>query len=107
MPYYPPVTVTSGGGGGSSVSGSATIDFGAAPGTNVIFTTVTGQTSITPSTKVNVWTGSTSVDHTDMEHAIVDLKHIVNAIVTGTSFTILSVSPTMRLTGQWTVNWSY
>lgn len=82
--------------------GTVTFDFGAAPGTNIVTTTVTGQTSIGSGSKVEVYmmgTDSTAT-HNAYEHAILplDLALSCTAITAGTGFTAQAAT-TQRLTG--------
>ena len=82
--------------------GTVTFDFGAAPGTNIVTTAVTGQTSIGAGSKVEIYmmgTDSTAT-HNSYEHAILplDLALSCTAITAGTGFTAQAAT-TQRLTG--------
>jgi hypothetical protein len=89
-----------------SGTGDATLDFGAAPGTNIATATVTGQTGITSTSGVEAYmmgTDSTAT-HNDFEHSIVPLRLSCTAITAGTGFTIQGISD-LRLTGTFRVRW--
>lgn len=89
-----------------SATGTATINFGSAPGTNQVTTTVTGQTSIQATSYVEIFMmGSDSTaDHNATEHQIVPMTLRANNIVAGTGFDIIASSD-FRLTGQFKVRW--
>ena len=93
---------------GSAVThtGTATINFGAAPGTNVVTTVVTGQTGILSTTNVDLFMSGidSTADHNSTEHTIVPIILRCSAISVGSSFTI-TASSEWRLTGQFTVRW--
>lgn len=99
-----------GGGGSSSTFGTATLDFGAAPGTTSANVTVTGQTALTSNSYIQVFIQGTdaTADHTAFEHGFISsyLKPFVQNIVAGSSFNIEAHSA-IRLTGQITVRWRY
>lgn len=88
--------------------GTATIDFGAAPGSNEASVAVTGQTSISSTSDVEAYVmgDDTSTDHTASDHryfsVLVGLT--CGTPTTGTGFTIYARS-TEKLTGQWSVRW--
>lgn len=82
--------------------GTVTFNFGAAPGTNLVTTAVTGQTSIGSGSKVEIYmmgTDSTAT-HNAYEHAILplDLALSCTSITAGTGFTAQAAT-TQRLTG--------
>ena len=90
-----------------SAQGTTTIDFGAAPGTNVITKTITGQTGITSSMYVEAFIMNTaSADHNAYEHMIVPLQLRCGNIVEGVGFDIVAVC-FVQLTGTWNVYWVY
>ena len=94
-------------GGGSSNSGSATLDFGSSPGTNITTTTITGQTGILNGSKIKAYLmGSSTVDHSQYEHEIVPLNIVCGNIIAGTGFDIIASSE-LRLTGTFTVQWEW
>lgn len=101
--------VPSGGGGGTTVNtGSATLDFGAAPGSNEASVAVTGLTTILATSKVQAWImgDDTSVDHTASDHRYFPALGALAAgtPTAGVGFTIYGRS-TQKLTGQWTVRY--
>jgi hypothetical protein len=82
--------------------GTVTFDFGAAPGTNIVNTAVTGQASIGAGSKVEIYmmgTDSTAT-HNAYEHALLPLDLALScvAINAGTGFTAQAAT-TQRLTG--------
>jgi hypothetical protein len=86
-------------------SGTATIDFGAAPGTNVVTVVVTGEAGILSGSHVEAWImGSATAEHNAYEHAIAPIKLTCGTIVAATGFTITAVCE-WRLTGTFTVHW--
>ncbi len=86
-------------------TGTATIDFGAAPGSNLATIAVTGQASITTGSHVEAWLqGDTSADHNAYEHTVVSMRLRCGDLISGTGFTIYSVSE-QRLAGVFTVHW--
>lgn len=85
--------------------GTATIDFGAAPGTNYIVTTVTGQTTILSGSVADAYLmANATADHNAYEHSIVPITLRCGNIVASTGFDIIATSE-FRLTGTFTVNW--
>jgi hypothetical protein len=99
-----------GGGGGSANVGTATIDFGAAPGTNVATAAVTGQATILSTSYVQAWLcgADSTADHNGAEHTFLPLWLTVNAstITAGTGFTLTAFTE-LRLAGQVKVRWSW
>lgn len=89
-------------------TGSTTLNFGAAPGTNVVVTTVTGQTGITPASHVEAWImGEATANHNAYEHSRILAREVSVAcenIVNGTGFDIVG-STELRLTGLVAVHW--
>lgn len=82
--------------------GTLVFDFGAVPGTNIAQTTVTGQGSISATSKVEIYlmgTDSTAT-HNTYEHAILPLDLALSciSIAAGTGFTAQAASQ-LRLTG--------
>lgn len=99
---------TVGGGGGSANVGTAVIDFGAAPGTNLATVTVTGQASILSTSSVQAWVcgADSTADHNNTEHTLLPLWLTVNAstITAGAGF-VLTAFTELRLAGQIKVRW--
>lgn len=100
--------VPSGGGGTTVNTGSATLDFGAAPGSNEASVAVTGLTTILATSKVQAWVmgDDTSVDHTASDHRyfLVFAALACGTPTAATGFTIYGRS-TQKLTGKWTVRY--
>jgi hypothetical protein len=94
-------------GAGVGGGGTAIINFGSAPGTNMASIIVTGQTGIliTSNVQAFVMDDSTS-DHISYEHIMFPMaaQLVCNTVVAGTGFTITAVS-TLRLTGAFSVRW--
>ena len=89
----------------TGVAGSAVLDFGAAPGSNMATVTIVGQTDIKSNALAQAWIMAVdSADHNSMEHVIVPMEVRCGNIVAGGSFDIFGYSP-LRLTGQWAVQW--
>lgn len=87
--------------------GTATLDFGSAPGTNITTVVVTGQAGITSDSHVEPWfMGETTATHNAYEHMVAPIKVTVDksSIVAGTGFTITAVTE-WRLTGTFIVHW--
>jgi hypothetical protein len=88
--------------------GTALIDFGPAPGTNVSSTSVTGQSGISIGSAVEAWfmgndyTGS----HNSYEHSILPMAVAlsVTSITPGIGFTITAVTQ-LRMTGLIMCRW--
>ena len=88
-----------------SATGTATIDFGAAPGGSSAAVAVTGQTGILSGSSVEAWLmADTTADHNDTEHAFVPITVRCGTIVAGTGFTIYAFTD-LRLTGTFSVRW--
>lgn len=90
--------------------GTATINFGTAPGSNEASVAVTGQTGITATSTItaHVLATATSSDHSANDHKYFPVFATIttSAPSAGTGFTIYARS-TQKLTGTWTVNWSW
>ncbi len=88
--------------------GTATIDFGSAPGGQRAIVTVTGQTGIvaTGGHVEAFWMGDTSADHSDYEHQMAAMICALTCgnIVDNTSFDIVAASE-IRMRGAFTVHW--
>lgn len=102
------INSTGGGGGGTTINtGTTTADFGAAPGTNNIVITITGQTSILNTSAVKAYIYATATaTHNVIEHTIVPINIVCGDIVAGTGFNIY-LSTDWRLTGTFTINWEW
>lgn len=76
------------GGGGGNV-GTATVNFGAFPGSSHASVVVTGQTGIVAGSIVQAWIRPVATaDHTADEHMLETIKVFASDIVAGTGFTI-------------------
>lgn len=96
-----------GGGGGGETYGSATVDFGAAPGSSLATTVVSGQSGLLATSKVRVWLqGDTTATHNAYEHLIAPIILRAGDLGTGT-FTVYAVAAGLRLTGTFTVRWAW
>lgn len=101
------LTIAASGGGGSANSGTATLDFGSTPGTNITTTTITGQASILVGSKIKAYLmADTTLTHNSYEHSIVPLTITCGNIIAGTGFDIIASSD-LRLTGTFTVQWEW
>jgi len=89
-------------------TGTATLDFGNAPGTNIVVTTITGQTGITLSSHVSAWImGESTADHNEYEHSRIlgrAVSVVCENIVNGVGFDIVGATE-LRLTGLVAVHW--
>jgi hypothetical protein len=87
-------------------TGSATLNFGAAPGTNVVSVAVTGETGIsgTSHCEAFIMQEDSTADHTQYEHMIAPITLRCGGVVAGTGFTIYGWSE-HRLTGTFDVRW--
>jgi len=90
----------------ASGTGSLVLDFGAAPGTNIAETVVTGQADISVTSGVEAYMMGldTTATHNGYEHAIAPIKLSCTAISPGAGFTIQGSSE-WRLTGTFAVRW--
>lgn len=78
-----------GGGGGGANVGTATVDFGAFPGSSHATVAVTGQASIVAGSVVQAWIRPVATaDHSADEHMLETIKVHASDIVAGTGFTI-------------------
>ena len=85
--------------------GTATLNFGSTPGTNIVTLTVTGQTGILSTSYVEAWMMSdATATHNAYEHNVVPMKLTCGSIVVGTSFVITAVTE-FRLDGTFTCRW--
>ena len=87
--------------------GTATIDFGAFPGSNEASVAVTGQTGISGTSKAEAYVMATSSsDHTisDHQYAPLLIGLTCGALVAGTGFTIYATCLD-KMQGTFTVNW--
>ncbi len=87
--------------------GTATVDFGAMPGSSQATVAVTGQAAFTSGNSAEAWMmGDSTADHNSDEHKMVPLTLRIGDYVTGTGFTIYATYDG-ALTGQFTVRWAW
>lgn len=94
-------------------SGTAVVDFGAFPGTDVATVAVTGQAGITTGSRVDAWLiADNTAEHSEDEHAM--LKNVVevtvarSTIVAGTGFTIRATcNDKSKMYGRLNVDWAW
>lgn len=101
---------TGGAGGGTTItSGTATVDFGAFPGSTDASVAVTGQTGILAGSKVKAWVMATATaDHTADEHLVDPPRVDVGPVTAGVGFTIYAfTNNTRRHYGAYTVAWEW
>lgn len=95
---------------GAVNAGTATLAFGAAPGTNVVIATVTGQTGIAAGASIKAWIAADSTaDHNAYEHAVIFPGRIGLAcgdVINGVGFSIYA-STELRLTGNVACRWEW
>ena len=87
--------------------GTATLDFGAAPGTNITSVTVTGQGAISTTSHAEAFfMGDTTADHNDTEHLMAPLaiKLTCGIPSAGAGFPITALTE-HRLTGTFKCHW--
>lgn len=89
-------------------TGTATIDFGAHPGSNEASIAVTGQTTISATSKAEAWVmgDDTTGDHTAADHKYFPLFAVVTCgtPTAGVGFTIYGRS-TQKLQGTFALRW--
>lgn len=105
--------------------GTATLDFGAFPGSSHASVAVTGQASIVAGSLVEAWIRPDATDdHSADEHMLETIKVVARDIVASTGFTIHGINSSevnenfppyrdardgrgagTRIYGQWTVAW--
>ncbi len=92
----------------ASGQGTIVFDFGSAPGTNIVTTTVTGQTAIGTLSKVEIYfMGSDSTaTHNAYEHALLDLFASASCIqVNNAQGFVGQMASMQRLTGTFTARY--
>jgi hypothetical protein len=90
--------------------GTATLNFGAFPGSGHATVAVTGQAAILANSLVEAWIfPATTADHSTDEHVVENLRVMASDIVAGTGFSIHGVCTTIggdaMAYGQWNVGW--
>lgn len=94
----------SSGSGSGATYGTGTVDFGAAPGTNVATVAITGLTTLTTGSNIQLWiAGSDSTaSHNAYEHKVILAKEVTmcaDALVAGNGFTATATT-NLRLSGM-------
>jgi hypothetical protein len=88
--------------------GTATIDWGAHPGSNEASVVVTGQAAISGTSKCEAWVmaDDTTSDHTANDHRYLPAlaAFTCGAVTAGTGFTIYGRSP-HKMTGTYALRW--
>jgi hypothetical protein len=90
-------------------TGTGTLTFGAAPGTNVVFTTITGQAGIEAGSSIRCYFGSDSTaTHNEDEHRFLAqyIALVPSAPSAGTGFTVWATTE-LRLTGTVQFRWEW
>ena len=89
--------------------GTAVVDFGASPGSQVGSVVITGQAGIVAGSHAEAWImGDTTADHNEEEHEVISMVSgvVCRDIVTGVGFTIRIISP-LDITGLVSVRWGW
>lgn len=90
-------------------TGSASLNFGAFPGSSHTTVAVTGQAAILAASLVEAWLlPAATVDHSTDEHVVESLRVMASDIVAGTGFTIHGVNSGQgdaMLYGVFNVGW--
>lgn len=92
----------------ANATGTATLDFGAYPGSNESSVVVTGQTGISTTSKAEafIMADDTSTDHTASDHryAAILMGLSCGTPTAGNGFTVYARS-VEKLQGTWTIRW--
>lgn len=103
------ITIAASGSGGGATGGTATLDFGAAPGASTASIAVTGQAGLLSGSNIRAWVQGSTADHNEYEHTRIFPNRIGLAagdVVAGTGFTIHAETE-LRLTGDVSVRWEW
>lgn len=97
--------------GSGGNTGSATVDFGAFPGSPEASVSIAGQTAILSGSIAQAWIRAVATaDHSEDEHRCEPIAVTVGAVTAGQGFSI-SLKPTElkapRLYGSWSVAWMW
>jgi hypothetical protein len=88
--------------------GTATLDFGAFPGSALASVDVTGETEIVAASKLLAFVRLVaSADHSADEHRVEQIKVTCGAIVPGAGFTISGECLNAFCYGQFTIDWAW
>jgi hypothetical protein len=89
-------------------SGAIDMDFGAAPGSDIATTVITGQTTIKTNSYIIVRKMAIATsDHSDFDAVVTDMDVMSTGPTAGTGFTIYAMSRMGRLTGKYRIHWSW
>lgn len=92
---------------GGSTTGTTLLDFGSAPGTNIVSVNITGQTSILSTSKAKAYLMVDNTEtHNAYEHIIVPIKFTCGNIIAGVGFTIYATTD-WRITGTFNITWEW
>ena len=89
-------------------TGTAIVDFGAFPGTDIATLAITGQSSITGSSMVEAYldpTAADTADHSSDEHLVADIDVRCSALVAAAGFMINLIGRDSIHYGKWNVIW--
>lgn len=88
-------------------NGTATLNFGSAPGTNIATVTITGQTDILNTSTVSVFMmADSTVNHNSIEHQLIPIKLTASVPINATGFIITGITD-WRLSGTFSVRWAW
>lgn len=91
-----------------AATGTATLSFGAKPGTDTATVVITGQTGILSGSLVEAWIRpEATADHSVDEHRVEEFQVVADTIVAGTGFTIFGRARGGRIYGDWTIAWAW
>ena len=87
-------------------TGTAVLDFGAAPGTNLVSVNVAGLTGLVATDHIEAFMMGTdsTAEHNTYEHMIAPIKLSVSSITAGSGFTITGFTDN-RLTGTFKIHY--
>ena len=89
----------------ASGMGNTTVDFGAAPGTNIVTASVSSLTGLTSSGYAEAWIRiAATADHNAYEHTVL-AGHIAFSATPGTDSMTITAFSELRLTGLVSVNY--
>jgi hypothetical protein len=90
-------------------TGTATLDFGAFPGSTDTSVAVTGQAGILAGSLIEAWIlPADTADHSIDDHVVDPPRVLAARVVAGTGFTIYGLTTNhIRHFGQWNVAWAW
>lgn len=90
----------------ASGTGNTTVDFGSAPGTNVVTANVSSLTGLTSSGYAEAWIRvAATASHNAYEHQTVLAQYVRFAATPGTDSMVITAITDLRLTGLVSVNY--